>query len=43
MILYYELDPGDDISRAVCAIILLPITNPHRIISTGMNKYSICT
>lgn len=36
MILYYELNSGDDISRAVCATILIsyPLTDPHRIIST---------
>lgn len=45
MILYYELGLKDDISRAVCATILVsyPLTEPHRIISTQMNKPSVCT
>lgn len=36
MILYYELDSGDDISRVVCATILIsyPLIDPPRIIST---------
>ena len=45
MILYYELDLGDDISRAFCATILINFLprNPHKIISTEMKKYSKCT
>ena len=45
MILYYELDLGDDISRAFCATILINFlpTNPHKIISIEMKKYSKST
>ena len=45
MILYYELDLGDDISRAFCATILINFlpTNPHKIINKEMKKYSKST
>ena len=45
MILYYELDLGDDISRAFCATILINFlpTNPHKIINIEMKKYSKST